>query len=130
MKIIDDKKNILALIIGKNEVNSPKKFFTNSNENLQVGKFTLKKNDEIKRHIHNKFQRKVVKTSELIVVIDGKIKVEIFDNDKNFIESVVISEGMAIALLDGGHGIEVLEDSTFIEAKQGPYDEKRYKTHF
>lgn len=130
MKIIDNQKNILAIIIGKKEVNRPKEFFTNVNENLQVGKFTLKKNEEIKRHIHNKIQRKVVKTSELIVVMDGKIMVKIFDNDKNFIESVVISKGMAIALLDGGHGIEVLEDSTFIEAKQGPYNEKKDKTHF
>ena len=35
-----------------------------------------------------------------------------------------------VALVDGGHEIEILEDSNFIEVKQGPYFEEKDKTRF
>ena len=33
-------------------------------------------------------------------------------------------------MLDGGHSIEILEDSKFVEVKQGPYEENSDKNHF
>jgi hypothetical protein len=32
--------------------------------------------------------------------------------------------------MSGGHGLKLLEESKFIEVKQGPYDEKTDKVRF
>ena len=53
-----------------------------------------------------------------------------FDNEKNFIDAVIIDTNDAILLFEGGHGIEVIEESKFIEFKQGPYIEDMDKKHF
>ena len=52
---------------------------------------------------------------------DLGIKVELYD---------VASEGMIIIIFDGGHAINIIEDSKFIEIKQGPYDPENDKERF
>ena len=63
-------------------------------------------------------------------MIDGKIKVDLYDKENVFIETVIIQKGEIIVMLDGGHSIEILEDSKFVEVKQGPYEENSDKNHF
>ena len=41
-----------------------------------------------------------------------------------------MSSGESIILVSGGHGIEIIEDSKFIEIKQGPYKEEADKIRF
>ena len=42
----------------------------------------------------------------------------------------MINSGETVALFSGGHGIEVMEDTKFIESKQGPYLEDIDKVRF
>ena len=51
-------------------------------------------------------------------------------NEKNFIDSVIITKNDSILIFDGGHGIQVQEQSKFIEFKQGPYIQDLDKKHF
>jgi hypothetical protein len=46
------------------------------------------------------------------------------------VHSQIIVSGETVALFEGGHGIEILEDSKFIESKQGPYIENIDKVRF
>jgi hypothetical protein len=42
----------------------------------------------------------------------------------------LVKEEMLIILLQGAHAINILEDSKFIEVKQGPYDPENDKERF
>lgn len=42
----------------------------------------------------------------------------------------MLEQGDTIALIRGGHELEMDEDCKFIEVKQGPYDEKTDKVRF
>ena len=48
----------------------------------------------------------------------------------DLVETTEIDNGKIIVLLSGGHEIKTIEDSNFIEVKQGPYDEENDKKRF
>jgi len=130
MKIIDDNQKAIAYIVRKKDISKGKNFLTHNNEEMQFASFDLEKNEVIRNHIHNTSKREINSTSEGIVVIDGVLKIKLFDNNKNFISDHILNSGDSILLLSGGHGIEVMEDTKFIEFKQGPYIESLDKEIF
>ena len=105
-------------------------FYTENNLDMQVASFNLKKGENIDRHYHYKQNRNIQTTSEVIYVQEGNLEIEIYDNEKNFVDKLSASEGMIIIIFDGGHAINIIEDSKFIEIKQGPYDPENDKERF
>jgi cupin superfamily acireductone dioxygenase involved in methionine salvage len=72
-------------------------------------------------------ERKLVGTSEVLYVLKGHALVDIYDNDHQLIDTRELFVGDLILMVSGGHGFRMLEDTTFLEIKQGPYigiDEK------
>tara|TARA_B100001057_G_C22811384_1_gene935563 strand:+ start:663 stop:1055 length:393 start_codon:yes stop_codon:yes gene_type:complete len=130
MEIFDSSHNLLAKLIDLDNKNQRSVFFTDDSEDFQAAVFNLKVGENIQRHIHNKNIRKVETTSEAIYVIDGKLEVEIYDNSKTFIKKIDVNKGQLILLIQGGHAMNVLEDTKFFEIKQGPYIEKNDKERF
>jgi hypothetical protein len=65
-----------------------------------------------------------------LIVLKGKIEYEIYDEDLEFCESGVVGSGSMLVLINGGHGLRVIDDAKFIEVKQGPYDETTDKVRF
>ena len=130
MKIYDNNKNLLGIYINDQDFKNEKNFLTDHSISFQVGTFNLDHGNVIQRHVHNKYERKIFKTSEALFMIDGKIKVDLYDIENEFIQTVIVEKGEIIVMLDGGHAIEILEDSKFVEVKQGPYDENSDKNHF
>ena len=92
--------------------------------------FNLKNKAVIERHIHNEQNRNIKTTSEVLVVLEGELRVEIFDYELDLVETVNVFQHDTIALFGGGHGIEVKQDTKFIEVKQGPYDPETDKKDF
>ena len=72
-------------------------------------------------HVHNIVQRDVKLTQEVLVIKSGKVRVDYYDDDRNYLESRVLIQGDVVLLASGGHGFEILENSEIIEIKQGPY---------
>ncbi len=72
-------------------------------------------------HVHNPVPRAIQMTQEVLVVRRGKIRVDFYDDQKNYLKSRALVTGDIILLAAGGHGFEVLEDLEMIEIKQGPY---------
>ena len=107
MEIRDKKNNLLALVIRDNEIVKEKHFATENHYDFQLAAFNLKNKTVIERHIHNEQNRNIKTTSEVLVVLEGELRVEIF-----------------------GHGIDVKQDTKFIEVKQGPYDPETDKKRF
>lgn len=130
MIIKDNEGNLLAIILRTQDTNDSKFFATENESELQLASFKLQKGEEILRHYHPKQERKINLTSEVLVVTDGKIKVEIYDNNLELNTTEIINKGEVVALYNGGHRIIMVEDSKFIEVKQGPYDPNTDKKHF
>ena len=130
-KIKDRKDELIAIILRYEDNFKEEKYFVTENEQeMQLASFNLSKGTIIENHIHLNQERNITSTSEVIVLIEGKLKVDIYDEELTLINSEVISDGDVVALFKGGHGITVLEESKFIESKQGPYlmdlDKKRF----
>ena len=131
MEIFDNNSNkLLAIVHRYLSIENKKIFLTNPKEQFQMGAFNLPKGEEILKHVHLNNDRNVNMTPEGIVVLDGKLKVSVFNSKKELVKIVELNEKDSILLITGGHGIEVLEDSKFIEFKQGPYSLTKDKEHF
>ena len=130
MEIFDKYKNLVAIVHKDSNFKNGKTFYSDNSREFQFGTFKLEKNEIIEKHIHNSQKREVNKTSEAIVVLSGALKIDLFDSDKQFIETVMIKKNDAILIYEGGHGIEVVEECKFLEFKQGPYIENIDKEHF
>ena len=81
-------------------------------------------------HVHNPVKREVHYTKEVLFIRKGKLRVDFYDEDKNYLESRVLETGDVIMLSNGGHGFEVIEEVEMIEVKQGPYAGEADKTRF
>jgi uncharacterized protein YjlB len=69
----------------------------------------------------------MVGTSEVLVVRRGKCEVDFFDDDRQLVATRELEAGDVMLMVGGGHGFRMLEDTVFLELKQGPYlglDEK------
>lgn len=129
-KIHDQQGTLLAIILRPNLIKDEKYFATENSQEMQVAFFNLKKDTIIDNHIHVKQKREINSTSEVIVVLKGKIDVSIFDINKKLVCKNELSSGDTVALFEGGHGIKVIEDAILIESKQGPYLEEIDKVRF
>ena len=106
------------------------KFFTPDDFSQQLAYMNREKGYTIPPHVHNPVKREVSYTQEVLFIKSGKIRVDYFDDDKNYLESRMLSQGDVVLLSGGGHGFCMLEDSEIIEVKQGPYAGDKDKTRF
>jgi len=111
----------LAYIV-RSEI-APKKttFLTPSDFKQQVGFVVYPKGGEIQRHVHRPLERHLIGTSEVIVVRQGRCEIDIFNNQRQLVATEQLHEGDILLMVDGGHGFRMLEDTVFLEIKQGPY---------
>lgn len=130
IEIIKEGDEILAIIIRKDYSKEGVHFFTPDNFSQQLAYMSHKKGKKIKPHIHNQVKREVHFTQEALFIKKGRLKVDIYHNNKTYHSSHILNTGDVILLAGGGHGFEVLEDVEMIEIKQGPYAGDMDKTHF
>ena len=75
----------------------------------------------IPAHFHIKVQREINLTQEVLFIRKGKMRVNLYTREKEYITSRELGTGDTLFLCSGGHGFEMLEDTQMIEVKQGPY---------
>lgn len=120
IETIEKDGEMFAFIVRKNVEIKGKEFPSKNEDLIQVGFMNLKKGEKILPHFHKSYERKIERTSEVLYILDGKIKASIY-KDKKKVADVVIEKGDLIVLLSGGHGFDILEDTKFFEVKQGPF---------
>ncbi|MFD2998838.1 cupin domain-containing protein [Pontibacter toksunensis] len=129
---IEYNDQLLAIIIPSNFNEPGIHFFTPGELSQQLAYMHHPKGKLIEPHVHNPVPREVHYTQEVLFIKKGKLRVDFFDNDQNYLESRILETGDVILLATGGHGFEVLEELEMIEVKQGPYagdhDKTRFKT--
>jgi hypothetical protein len=117
----------LAYIIRSEIAPKTTTFLTPSDFKQQVGFVVYPKGGEIQRHVHRPLERHLIGTSEVIVVRQGRCEIDIYSNQRQLVATEQLREGDILLMVDGGHGFRMLEDTVFVEIKQGPYtglDEK------
>ena len=125
------KNKLFALIVrGKFRKKSGINFFTSKETTQQFGFMKHKKNYIIKPHKHNKRLTKILSTTEVILLLKGVLRVDFYDNKKEYLFSKIIKEKDIIMLIHGGHGFKILKNVEMIEVKQGPYSLSSDKTKF
>ncbi len=120
----------LAVVIKSSFKKDGIEFFTDDNSSQQLGYMNRPEGYVIAPHRHNLVPREVKLTQEVLYIKSGKVRVDFYDNEQNYLESTVLTQGDVILLADGGHGFKMLEASEMIEIKQGPYCGEMDKVRF
>ncbi len=128
-QIIHNEK-LLSIIIRRNFEKQGIEFFTPNDFSQQLAYMKRPKDYVIPPHVHNPVLREVQLTQEVLYIKSGKVRVDFYDDDKNYLESTTVETGDVILLAHGGHGFEMLEESEIIEVKQGPYAGEMDKVRF
>jgi len=127
---ITHESSLLAIIIRSSFKMDGIEFFTPDEFSQQLAYMNRPAGYRIEPHVHNKVQREVFYTQEVLFIKKGKVKIDFYDNDKNHIDTRILETGDVIMLASGGHGFEMLEPTEMIEVKQGPYAGEDDKTRF
>ena len=129
-QIFDDYR-MLAIIIYDEHRNEGIEFFTPHNFSQQLAVINRPSGYRIEAHIHKPVPRQVKFTQETIFIKYGRMRVNFYSEDKNYLASRELKKGDTILLVSGGHEFEILEDTQMIEVKQGPYagngDKERFR---
>ena len=127
--IFEDDK-LLAIILRTSFQKEGIDFFTPSDFSQQLGYMNRSKGYKIQPHIHNKIERTIDYTQEVLFIKNGLVRVDFYKTDKTYYKSKILNTGDVILLSFGGHGFEMLEDSEIIEVKQGPFAGNIDKSRF
>jgi mannose-6-phosphate isomerase-like protein (cupin superfamily) len=120
----------LAVILRTTFCRQGIEFFTPNEFSQQLGYMSRPQGYVIAPHVHNPVPREVQFTKEVLFIKSGKVRVDFYDDDQNYLESRLLYQGDVILLAFGGHGFEMIEASEMIEVKQGPYAGEADKTRF
>ena len=89
-----------------------------------------KKGYIIKPHRHNKRITKIIRTTEVILLLKGSLRADFYNEKRKYLFSKIINQKDIIMLVHGGHGFKVLKNVEMVEVKQGPYSQKKDKIKF
>jgi len=130
IETIVDGLEPIALIIRADYDAEGLHFFTPGSLSQQVAYMRHPKNKVIEPHVHNLVVRQVLYTQEVLLVREGLVEVSLYNGGKEFLTSRVLKTGDLILLCGGGHSLKMLEETSMIEIKQGPYAGDSDKTRF
>ena len=129
-KIKHNKKLFALIVRGKYRSKKGISFFTEDKDIQQFGYMNHIKNHVIKPHIHKRQTRKLIYTSEVILILKGVLRVDFYNTKKKYLFSKILKDKDIIMLVHGAHGFKVIKNVQMIEIKQGPYITKLDKIKF
>ncbi|MDR2161409.1 MAG: hypothetical protein LBO77_04630 [Desulfovibrio sp.] len=123
--------NILAILVKKEFSAAGIQFFTPDSFSQQLGYMKRHEGYVIPPHDHNPVPRTVEWTQEVLFIKSGKVRLDLYTpENREYLQSRMLTAGDVVLLAHGGHGLVVLEESEIIEVKQGPYAGEADKTRF
>jgi SAM-dependent methyltransferase len=124
---IQQGDQVLALIIRADYEPVKTQFISPPTYKQQIGFVVHPKGGAIIPHVHHELVRNLIGTSEVLLIRRGSCCIDFYLQDKSFHCTKELNVGDTVALVSGGHGFRMREDTVFLEVKQGPYigeDEK------
>jgi mannose-6-phosphate isomerase-like protein (cupin superfamily) len=126
-----ENNGVLLAVIIRHDFSKPGiQFFTPDDFSQQLAYMQHPAGKIIPPHVHNPVQREVFYTQEVLLLKRGRLRVDFYNEDRNYLESRILETGDVILLASGGHGFEAIEEIEMIEIKQGPYAGDADKTRF
>ena len=126
-EIISWNDQPLTYIIRPNPLPDQTTFLTPPEFKQQVGFVVYPQGGEIARHFHRPLERHLIGTSEVLVLLKGRCLIDVYNDERELVATRELEPGDVMLMVGGGHGFRMLEDTVFLEIKQGPYigvDEK------
>ena len=115
IKKITYKKKLLAIIVPETKLfESGVNFVTPNHFTLQLGFISHKSQTYIKPHTHKNYLRKIKKTTEILLIRKGSLRVD-FYSKKKYLFSKVVNKNKILILF------KILKKCSIIEIKQGPF---------
>ncbi len=105
-------------------------FITPPEFKQQVGFVVYSAGGEIARHIHLALERHLIGTCEVLVLLKGHCLIDVYTDGKELVTTRELKAGDVMLMVGGGHGFRIMEDTVFLEVKQGPYLEVEEKERF
>lgn len=96
-------------------------FVTKDEDEFQLGVMRREKGYHVQPHMHPRNPRMTEGISEFLYFRKGKAKVTVYDEVWKQIAEVTMHAGDFLLFLRGGHELEMLEETSMIEVKQGPF---------
>ena len=122
MDIVRDGEKVLAIIYRDADWVPGLNFCTPDELFIQAGCWYYQAGKELAAHRHIWNERVVTMTQEVTYVKKGRMKVLVYNDDKELVREFDLSAGDFAVLANGGHGYEILEDDTqVLEVKNGPF---------
>jgi mannose-6-phosphate isomerase-like protein (cupin superfamily) len=121
VELITAGEKTLCYVIRRTLAPAQTIFITPSDAKQQVGFIVYPQGGVIKRHAHRSLERRLVGMSEVLVLRSGRCEMDIYDDQHALVATRDLQAGDVIVLVGGGHGFRMLEDTVFLEIKQGPY---------
>lgn len=115
---------VIAIVVRDRFEKEGINFVSKEDYPLQLGILNHKRGHEIKPHYHIKRETVIDRVQEIVYIKKGGVIVDLYDLNNEKFRSIELSAGDTILFVDGGHGIEMLEDTRIVEVKQGPYSGK------
>lgn len=115
------ENDLYASVFNVENISEGLNFLTTDDSFIQVGTWNYEKGKSLEPHYHNYFERSSYRTQEVVYVVKGQIKCFLYKEDTTFIESVILKQGNLIIQFKGVHEYEIIEDSSVLEFKNGPY---------
>jgi hypothetical protein len=120
----------LVYIIHSDPLPEQTTFITPPEFKQQVGFVVYPAGGVITRHIHLALERHLVGTCEVLVLLKGHCLIDVYNDEKELVATRELMKGDVMLMVGGGHGFRMLEDTVFLEVKQGPYLVKEEKERF
>lgn len=111
----------IATIIRRDYMPETTTFISPDSYYQQLGFVVYPIGGEVVRHSHLPLQRHLVGTPETLLIRKGRTEVDLYAMDKSPLGTWVLEQGDMIQLVSGGHCFKCLENTVFLEIKQGPY---------
>ena len=105
-------------------------FLTPPEFKQQVGFIVYPAGGEIQRHVHRPLERHLVGTSEVLIVRRGRCEIDVYNDERQLVAVRELGQGDIMLMVAGGHGFRMLENTVFLEVKQGPYTGLEEKERF
>jgi hypothetical protein len=62
---------------------------------------------------------------QVLVAKKGRCLIAVYDDERELVATRELYPGDLMLMVGGGHGFRMLEDTVFLEIKQGPYTNTR-----
>ena len=130
IEIVYDNDLPVAYFIRADWSSGTTKFITPESDSMQLGMIVYGAGKSIVPHRHLLVSRTIQQTSECVIVRKGRCYVDIYNTDRLVIDTKEMCEGDMVLLVGGAHGFRMLEDTSLLEIKQGPYVGEMDKERF